>query len=155
MSREKLERLKAFLISEGITEGSYDREAGGFFLTGAEGNSVLFTVKLPLGRSDESDFPEELKPYRMDSHELERMMNKGNTEKQTWEGADFEIALRQYVGKIMDQEPELVEIHRKALAGEPMPTLEEYKALHKRIFLEICARPQIAEWDKKLKEYYF
>jgi hypothetical protein len=155
LSREKLERLKSFLLSEGLVEGSYGETEGSFYLEGDGGNSVRITVKIPLGWQEKDDFPEELKPYRMGSYELERMMDKGNTEKKTWEGADFEMALRQYVAELMDKEPELAEINRRVSVGEDIPTLEEYQALRKRIFEEICARPQIAEWDKKLNEYYF
>lgn len=156
MSREKLERLREFLIAEGITEENYFDSEEGFYLEGDGGNSVTITVKIPLGWEEREDFPEELKPYRMHSYELERMIDKGNTEKKTWEGADFEMALRTYVSELMDANPELAEIHRLTqLDDATLPTFAEYEAIRKRIFDEICAQPQIAAWDKKLNEYYF
>lgn len=156
MSREKLERLREFLIAEGFTNDNYFDSEEGFFMEGDGGNSVRVTVKIPLGWEEKDDFPEELKPYRMHPYELERMMDKGNTEKKTWEGADFEMALRSYVGELMDQHPQLAEINRLAQEDPAkLPTLEEYEVLRKGIFDEICRRPQIATWDKKLNDYYF
>lgn len=156
MSREKLERLREFLIAEGFTNDNYFDTEEGFFMEGDGGNSVRVTVKIPLGWEEKDDFPEELKPYRMHAYELERMMDKGNTEKKTWEGADFEMALRSYVSELMDQHPELAEINRRVQADEDnLPSFDEYKAIRKRIFEEICAQPKIAAWDKKLNDYYF
>jgi hypothetical protein len=146
MSNEKIDRLKAFLVAEGLVEN-------GFYVEGDGGNSVRITVTIPLDYEEE--LPEELKPFAWDSYELERAMDKGNTEKKTWNGANFEMALRSYVGELMDQHPEIAAIHELLQDKDAVfPKLEEYQALRKRVFDELCAQPQIAEWDKKLNEYY-
>lgn len=147
MSQSQFDSIKAHLKSLGLVEGEdYSVHAG-------RGDSVSFSLELEID-PDTRELPEELKPYALSSHELERYMNKGNSGKETWTGAQFEVALRRYASEILHSKPEMVEFSARIRSGENMPSIEEYNAKKAELWAEICARPQIAAWERDLDENY-
>ena len=147
MSQSQFESIKAHLKSLGLVEGEdYSVHAG-------RGNSVSFSLELEVD-PDTRELPEELKPYAMSNHELERYMDKGNAGKETWTGAAFEIALRRYASEILAETPEMIDFSARIRSGENMPSIEEYDAKRAELWAEICARPQITAWERDLNENY-
>lgn len=142
----KLAALKAFLLEEGLIESEEDFEA-----YGNGGNSVEITVSIPL---DEVELPEELKHFKLPSYEVERAVWKNNAEKRTWNGANFELALRGYASDLMSKDPENVALAERVEDIDSVVKLEEYKAARDAIWNRICNDPKIVAWEKELEEDY-
>jgi len=147
MSQSQFESIKAHLESLGLVEGEdYSVHAG-------RGNRASLSLELEVD-PDTRELPEELEPYALSNHDLERYMDKGNSEKETWTGARFEVALSRYASEILAKTPEMMEFSARIHSGENMPSIEEYEAKKAELWAEICARPQIAAWERDLNENY-
>lgn len=143
MSQAQIDRIKEFLTAEGFIEGeSFDVSA-----SGRGSNAVTISVDVEI---DIFELPEELKPFEYD--DVERMVWKGNTEKKTWEGANFELAFRGYAGAIQEKDPEYMALQERVLNGarEDLPTMEEWNAQMAAIWKRICSDPKIAAWEHEL-----
>ena len=146
MSQEKLDRIKAFLTSEGFIEGDT------FRLSAGEYDTIELTVDVPI---EPFELPEELKPYEQDPDQVERAVWKGNTEKKTWTGANFEMALRAYAGEIMERDPEAIALSARVDARDDSLTYEEWETQRKAIWARICSEPKIAAWETELNARHF
>lgn len=143
MSQAQIDRIKEFLAAEGFIEGeSFDVSA-----SGRGSNAVTISVRVEI---DIFELPDELKPFEYE--DVERMIWKGNTEKKTWEGANFELALRGYAGAIQEKDSEYMALQDRVLNGarEDLPTMEEWKAQRAAIWKRICSDPKIAAWEHEL-----
>lgn len=150
MSQAQIDRLKTFLLEEGYVENE------NFRVEPADrgGDAVTISVDIPI---DVFELPEELKPFEQDHEDVDRAIWKGNTEKKTWEGANYELALRAYGGSILEKNPEFKAINARIRSDIPgdMPTLEEYEALKSRLWGEIWAEPKHAAWEHDLDTNHF
>lgn len=145
MSQARIDRIKEFLTAEGFIEGeSFEVSA-----SGRGSDSVTISVDVEI---DGFELPEELRPFEQDADEVDRMIWKGNTEKKTWEGGNFELALRAYAGSIQEQDPEYMALQDRVLNGarEDLPTMEEWETQRAAIWKRICSDPKIAAWEHEL-----
>ncbi len=138
MSQSQIDKLKQFLVSEGYVQDE------NFSLSGDGGNSLVFSVTIEL---DELELPEDLQPFAWSPDQVERAMWKGNAEKQTWNGANFELALRDYAGDLMANDPETLTLEATLETVDTMPKLEEYQAARQVIWERICSDPKIVAWE--------
>lgn len=143
MSQAQIDRIKEFLTAEGFIEGeSFDVSASG---RGSDAVTISVDVEIDI-----FELPEELRPF--EHGDVERMIWKGNTEKKTWEGANFELALSSYAGSIQEKDPEHIALLDRVLNGkrEDLPTMEEWNAQRAAIWARICSDPKIAAWEHEL-----
>lgn len=149
MSKAKIDELLSLLNAAGFTEGE-DYE-----LAGDGSNSVVVSVSIDLGTEE---LPEVLRPFGIAIHEVERSMWKGNCTKQTWNGANFELALREYASSLMHKDPEAIALESTLNSIVDSRDLEAFKAYQlkrKAIWERIVSAPEIVALEKDLEENYF
>lgn len=148
MSQAQINKLKAFLLEEGYVENKDFRVEA----ASRGGEAVTISVDIPI---DVFELPDELKPFEQDPEDVGRAIWKGNTEKKTWEGANYELALRAYGGQIMEADPEHMAMSARIFSdSDDMPTMEEYKELRARIWKRIWDEPKHAAWETDLNERF-
>lgn len=116
------------------------------------GSSVTVSIEIPI---KPQELPEELKLFAWHPSEVERYMNKGNSDFLTWDGTNYSIAIHNYASSIMNRLPDTIALER---AFESCETLEELKAhQRKRIAIwneQVLTIPKIAAWLADLNENY-
>ena len=132
----KLDELKRLLEDAGFT----------YEVSGYESNYTV-SVEVPV---EDVELPEELRPYAWTMDQVDRAIWKGNTEKRTFAGAEFELALREYAQHLMFTDPEAIELEKTLKDVFDIPSLDAYQAKRKAIWKRICARPEIVEWEATL-----
>ncbi len=150
----KLQELKRLLIAAGYTESSDHYSTDSFRVEFGENDNIEITVSLPY-RDSFRELPEALRAFAWSDEEVDRAIQKHVTEKRSWDGANFELALRSFLGDRMVQHPEYKAIiARVDSEAEDTPTMEEFAALRTRIQEELQSMPRIAEWKRQLEEDY-
>ena len=132
----QLDALKALLDSAG-----YSYEVSGYE------SDYTVSIKVPI---EYVELPEGLRPFAWSPDQVERAMWKGNATKQTFIGAEFELALRDYANHIMFTDPESVELDKTLEDVTNLEELTTYKAKRDVIWTRICRRPEIIEWEAAL-----
>lgn len=112
-------RLREFLTELGLSEGD------GYEVRG-EGDHIQFLISVP---DSTRELPDELKPFALKEHELQRGLEKGHGEKRTMNGLRFELALSNYAHRIFHQFPEVKELEA-SLDG--IRNAEGFKAYDRR-----------------------
>jgi hypothetical protein len=150
----RLQELKALLIAAGYSESSNPFTPDSFRVQFGENDNIELTVSLPYQDSFE-ELPEALSPFAWTDDEVDRAIQKRVTEKQSWDGANFELALRSYLGELMVKHPDYIALMARVVSGEEgSPTMQEFETTKKRIQEELQKRPAIAEWVHKLETDY-
>lgn len=145
----KMENLKSALHALGFKfDEDYSIESGD------SGDEINFIVRVPM---DEFELPEELRAYAVDDHEIERAVWKGNTEKKTWNGANFELALRNYMNAVLNTDPEMIKLRGEDLlnADTTREYLETYQATVLKVWERIHTEPQVAAWLEDLEKNFY
>ncbi len=138
MAQEKLEKLKALLLEAGF-EPEVSVGDGALIV------SVTFEPEyepLPAGLEDFAWAPDQ----------VERAMWKGSSEKRTFDGANFELALIDYAHNLMALDSESRELEATLELITTPEALEEYRAKRKLIWDRVVSAPEIVKWDKQLDE---
>lgn len=148
----RLQELKDLLIAAGYTESSDHYSRNSFRIQFGEADNLEITVSLPY-RDSFKELPETLKPFAWADDQVDRAIQKHVAEKKSWDGANFELALRSYLGDLMVKHPDYIALMARVDSeGGPAPTMEEFNALKKRIQEELQSQPEIAEWVRQLEE---
>lgn len=100
------------------------------------------------------ELPAALEPFAWSFYEVERAIWKGITEKKTMDAARFELALRDYAGHLMHEDPESEALEATLSEVSDLAGLDAYQAKRRMIWDRIIARPDIAEWDAQLEAMY-
>lgn len=100
------------------------------------------------------ELPEELKPFAWSPDQVDRAIWKGNTDKKTFNGANFELALREYAGSIMSSDPETIELEKTLDSIADLPSLDDYQETRRRIWERVCERPEIVRWEAEMEGMY-
>lgn len=116
-------------------------------------NYVTVSIEIPLTETPE--LPEELQLFAWVPSEVERYMDKGNSDFNSWDGTNYSIAIRNYAYSVMASLPETIALEQTLEDCNTFEDLRAYQDKRAAIWDEkVLTQPKIAAWLADLNENY-